>query len=214
MRPVSFRANDAMGNWITSTLESSGYLGVLLLTLLETLFPPIPSELIMPLAGYLVSQGRMNLAGVIAAGILGSVLGALLLYWFGHALGEERLKTFADAHGRWLTFSRSDIERASAWFDRRGGWAVLVCRMIPGLRSLISIPAGINAMPLPKFLAFTVIGTAAWTALLVYVGYLLGENFAQVGDYIDPLAKVVFAVIAVTYLWRVARHKGADRQRG
>lgn len=201
-----------MGEWITSTISDGGYWGVFLLMLLETVFPPIPSELIMPLAGYLVSQGEMTLVGATVAGTLGSVLGAVLLYWLGHSVGEERLKAFADRHGRWLTFSRHDVERASAWFDRRGGWAVLVCRMIPGLRSLISIPAGINAMSLPKFLAYTLVGTAAWTALLVGLGYVLGSNFEEVGTWIDPIAKVVFGIIAVVYLWRVVTHGNTERR--
>lgn len=201
-----------MGQWITNTIASMGYVGVFLLTLLETVFPPIPSELIMPLAGYLVSQGKMTLIGVIIAGTAGSVIGALLLYWVGRKVGEERVKTFVDKHGRWLTLSRRDIEQASAWFSRHGAWAVFACRLIPGLRSLISIPAGINRMSLPLFLAATTLGSALWTALLVYLGYLLGANFEQVGHYIGPVSKVVLAVIVVWYLWRVFTHKGAPRE--
>lgn len=198
-----------MDSWIASTLASMGYFGVALLTLVENLFPPIPSELILPLAGYLVAQGRMGLVGAVIAGTVGSVLGALVLYWIGRRVGEERLKAFADRHGRWLTFSRDDIDRASAWFSRHGGWAVFVCRLIPGLRSLISIPAGINGMGMGRFLLFTTIGTLLWTALLVYVGYVLGANFEQVGQYLDPVSKLVIAAIAAWYLWRVFRHKGA-----
>ena len=208
---VDFHRDVAVGDWITSTIISTGYLGVLLLTLLETVFWPLPSELILPLAGYLVSHGEMGMIGVIVAGTGGSVLGALLLYWVGKKLGEERLKTFADRHGRWLTFSRGDVDRASKWFDRHGGAAVLLCRMVPGLRALISIPAGINRMGLPKFLAYTTLGSAAWTTLLVYVGYTLGRNFEQVGQYIDPITKVVLAGVVLVYLWRVARHKGVHR---
>lgn len=199
-----------MGDWITSTIIAMGYLGVLLLTLLETVFWPLPSELILPLAGYLASHREMTLAGVIVAGTAGSVLGALLLYWIGRKLGEERLKTFADHHGRWLTFSRDDVDRASAWFDRHGAAAVLLCRMIPGIRALISIPAGIHRMALPRFIAYTTIGSAAWTTLLACVGYALGSNFEQVGAYIDPVTKAVFAAIVAAYLWRVARHKGVS----
>ena len=198
-----------MDSWIASTLASMGYVGVALLTLVENLFPPIPSELIIPLAGYLVARGEMGMVGVVVAGTLGSVLGALVLYWLGRKLGEERLKVFADRHGRWLTFSRADIDHASAWFSRHGGWAVFVCRLIPGLRSLISIPAGINGMGMGRFLLFTTIGTALWTGLLAYVGYALGSNFEQVGQYLDPGSKLVVAAIAALYLWRVLRHKGA-----
>lgn len=201
-----------MGQWITDTIASMGYAGVFFLTLLETVFPPIPSELIMPLAGYLVSQGRMTLAGAIVAGTTGSVAGALMLYWVGRRFGEERLKLFADRHGRWLTLSRDDIERASAWFSRHGGWAVFACRLVPGLRSLISIPAGINRMGLPLFIACTALGTLLWTALLVYLGYALGANFEQVGRYLGPVSKGLLVVIVLWYLWRVFTHKGAPRR--
>lgn len=200
-----------MGAWLTDTIHSMGYLGVVLLTFLENVFPPIPSELIMPLAGYLAAEGRMTVWGAVAAGTLGSLLGALLLYGIGDRIGEERLKHFADRHGRWLTFSRGDIDRASRWFERRGGWAVFVCRLIPGIRSLISIPAGIHHMPLAAFLAWSAVGTALWTGLLVGIGYALGSNFERVGDFIDPVTKVVLGVVVAWYLWRVVTHKGAPQ---
>ncbi len=200
-----------MGAWITGIIHGMGYVGVAWLAFVENVFPPIPSELIMPLAGYLASQGAMTLAGVVAAGTLGSVLGAMLLYGAGWWFGEERLKTFADRHGRWLTLSRRDVTRASAWFARHGTWAVFGCRLIPGMRSLISVPAGLQHMTLPKFLLATAAGSLLWTALLVYAGYALGENFEQVGHYVGPLSDVVIIGIAVVYAWRVIRHKGAGK---
>jgi membrane protein DedA with SNARE-associated domain len=156
----------------------------------------------------------MTLAGVIVAGTLGSTAGALLLYWAGAVLGEQRLKAFADDHGRWLTLSRADIDRAGDWFDRHGGWAVFLCRLVPGLRSLISIPAGIHRMPLPAFVLYTIAGSAAWTALLVYAGYALGRNFEQVGRYLEPVTLVVIGAMALWYAWRFARHKGAPSASG
>lgn len=200
-----------MGSWIADTLAAMGYLGVALLTFVENIFPPIPSELVLPLAGYLVSQGAMTLPGAIAAGTAGSVLGALLFYGAGRRLGEERLKVFLDRHGRWLTLSRKDIEHPSEWFRRRGKVTVLVCRMIPGLRSLISIPAGIHAMPLPSFLLFTTIGTVMWTVLLVWAGYVLGANFERVKEFVDPVTWLLLALAVALYLWRVVRHKGGSR---
>lgn len=197
-----------MGSWITSIIHGMSYTGVILLAFVENVFPPIPSELIMPLAGYLAAQGAMTLAGVIAAGTLGSVLGALLLYALAWWIGERRLKTFADRHGRWLTLTRQDVERASAWFARHGIWAVFACRMIPGLRSLISIPAGLQHMNLAGFVIATTAGSLVWTALLVYAGYALGANFGQVGSYIGPLSDIVIAGIVVVYLWRVFHGKG------
>ena len=196
-----------MGDWITDTITRMGELGVFLLTLLETVFPPIPSELVMPLAGYIASRGGMSLWGAVLAGTLGALLGALLLYWVGRKLGEERLMDFADRHGRWLTLSRHDIERASQWFAKHGGWAVFVCRLIPGLRSLISIPAGIHGMALLPFVAVTALGSLVWTAVLVYLGYVLGANFEQVGEWVDPVSKGVLLVIAIWYVWRVVTHK-------
>lgn len=201
-----------MGDWITNTIIAGGPAGVFLLMLLETVFPPIPSELVMPLTGYLASQGHMGLVAAIVAGTLGSTLGALLFYWLGLRLGEERLKAFADRHGRWLTVSRADLDRAGRWFDRHGGRAVLLGRLVPGVRSLISLPAGIHRMPMPRFVACTIAGSAAWTTLLVGLGYTLGRNFERVGDYVDPVGKLVLGIVLALYLWRVARGKGKPAQ--
>ena len=197
-----------MGDWITAMLGRTGVVGVFLLTLLETVFPPIPSEFIMPLAGYLASRGEMAVVGAVAAGTLGSTAGALALYAVGRKVGEERLKSFAERHGRWLTLSPREIDRASDWFSRHGAWAVFGCRLVPGLRSLISLPAGIKGMSLPVFVACTLLGSALWTALLVGVGYALGANFEQVGKFIDPVAQGTLAIIVAWYAWRVVRHRG------
>lgn len=136
----------------------------------------------------------------------GSVLGALPLYYLGHKLGERRLKDFADKHGRWLTLSREDIERSKRWFDRHGRTTVLFCRLIPGIRSLISIPAGLARMRLWPFLAYTAVGTGVWAALLAYLGYFLGSNFTEVGEYLDPASWFVFGALAIIYVYRVVRH--------
>jgi membrane protein DedA with SNARE-associated domain len=156
----------------------------------------------------MATQGRLALLGVIVAGTLGSVLGAVPLYYLGRKIGDERLKEFADQHGRWLTFSREDLDRAQQWFDRHGGMAVLFCRLVPGIRSLISIPAGIEGMPVVPFLLFTTIGAGLWTAILASAGYWLGANFRQVEGYLDPALYGVLAVIVVLYVWRVITHKG------
>jgi membrane protein DedA with SNARE-associated domain len=147
-----------MAKWVINTIQSTGYFGIVFLMFLENVFPPIPSEVIMPLAGFLVAEGKQNFAGVVIAGIVGSVLGALPLYYAGYLLGEERLKAFADKHGRWLTISRDDLERAKNWFDQHGKLAVLICRLVPGIRSLISIPAGIAKMNMAAFLFYTSVG--------------------------------------------------------
>jgi membrane protein DedA with SNARE-associated domain len=149
-----------MADWIMSVISSAGYAGIALLMCLENVFPPIPSELIMPLAGYMSAQDKLSFAGIVIAGMAGSVSGALPLYYLGSKLGEERVKAFADHYGRWLTVSRQDLDRAKRWFDRHGGAAVFLCRLVPGVRSLISIPAGITRMSLAVFLTYTAVGTA------------------------------------------------------
>jgi membrane protein DedA with SNARE-associated domain len=197
-----------MASWVMQVMYAAGYAGIVFLMVLENVFPPIPSEVIMPLAGYMSAQDRLSLFGVIVAGTVGSVLGALPLYYLGRKIGGDRLKEFADNHGRWLTLSREDLDKAEQWFARHGGLAVLFCRLVPGIRSLISIPAGIQGMSLPLFLIYTTIGAALWTALLTFAGYELGANFRQVETYLDPASYVILAAIVVFYIWRVMKHKG------
>ena len=190
-------------------VSSGGYFGIVVLMFIENVFPPVPSEIIMPLAGYMASDGKVSLFGVVLAGTVGSVLGALPLYYAGRRFGEDRLKDFADRRGRWLTLSRNDIEGAKRWFDRHGHVAVLWCRLVPGVRSLISIPAGIAGMNMFPFIAYTALGAAIWTSLLTYIGYFLANNFTKVGEYLDPISWVVFGAIAIIYCIRVIQHKGS-----
>ncbi len=184
-------------------IVSTGYFGIVFLMFVENVFPPIPSEFIMPLAGFMAAENKFNLIGVIVAGTFGSVLGALPLYYLGAKLGEARLKSVAERYGRWLTFAPEDVDRANEWFDRHGAKAVLFCRLVPGIRSFISIPAGINGMNLVSFLIYTSIGAAVWTSLLAYAGYVLGTNFRQIGEYLDTATYIVFGTIIALYLWRV-----------
>ena len=183
--------------WITRLVGAGGYAGVVFLMFLENVFPPIPSELVMPLAGFATARGELNFFGVIAAGTLGSVLGALPLYALGRRANEGRLVRWADAHGKWLGVRGDDIRKADAWFDRHGGWAVLLCRLVPGVRSLISIPAGMAQMPLVPFLLYTALGTAAWTAALAWAGRLLGDHYERVARYIGPASWVVVGALLV-----------------
>jgi membrane protein DedA with SNARE-associated domain len=198
-----------MANWVMSTMYSAGYAGLVFLMFLENVFPPIPSELIMPLAGFMATQDRLSIVGVIVAGTAGSVLGAVPLYYLGRRLGARRLQEFADRHGRWLTLSRGDLERARHWFERHGPSAVFFCRLVPGLRSLISLPAGIARMNVALFMLWTTLGALLWTALLAGLGWFLGHNFKEVERWLDPFSWVVLGTIAVMYVWRVARHKGS-----
>jgi membrane protein DedA with SNARE-associated domain len=192
-----------MADWVIRTIESTGYFGIVLLMFLENVFPPIPSELIMPLAGFMVAKEEKALSGVVLAGTIGSVLGALPFYYAGYFFGDERLNRLIDKYGRWLTVSRKDSERAKKWFAKHGRLAVVVCRLVPGIRSLISIPAGIARMPLVSFLLYTAIGAAFWTALLAYAGYVLAEKFQQVEKYLNPVSYIVLLALALIYVKRV-----------
>lgn len=195
-----------MSDWIIGLVRSGGYAGIVFLMTVENLFPPIPSELIMPLAGYLAASDALVLWGAIAAGTLGSVVGAVALYYAGRRLGSERLKRFADRHGCWLAVSRSDIERSEQWFERRGALAVLLCRLVPGIRSMISLPAGMARMNLGVFLLATTVGSAVWASVLACAGYWLGRNFATIEQWIGWLTMAVIAALSAWYLQRVWRN--------
>jgi membrane protein DedA with SNARE-associated domain len=164
---------------------------------LENVFPPIPSELIMPLAGFAAARGDLNMAGVIAAGTIGSILGALPWYYAGRWVGSERLKRLAARHGRWMTVSPADIGNAETWFNRHCGKAVLIGRLIPAIRTLISVPASIARMSLGRFLLFLAIGTVVWSGLLTTAGHALESQYTRIADYMDPISMIVIAVIVL-----------------
>lgn len=197
-----------MVEWITNTMSSLGYWGIGLLMFLENLFPPIPSELIMPLAGFTIAQGRMEFAPAIFAGVMGTVIGALPWYYAGKILGEQRLKSLADRYGKWLTISSKDITKATGWFDRHGNKAVFFCRLVPGVRTLISLPAGISNMPILPFLLYSTIGTTLWVGLLTYAGYALGNNYELVDKYLAPVSKIVLAILVAAFVvWIVKKRR-------
>ncbi|KZD12321.1 DedA family protein [Oceanibaculum pacificum] len=198
-----------MIDWISGIVADGGYLGIAFLMFVENIFPPIPSELIMPLAGFAAAKGELTMAGVIAAGGLGSVLGALPWYYAGHRWGLKRFKRLAKRHGKWLTMGPEDVDRATDWFDRHRGGAVLLGRLVPTVRTLISVPAGIARMPMALFLLFTTVGTLAWTGLLALAGYLLQGSYDKVSAVLDPLSILVVVGIVGTYVYRLARRKGA-----
>ncbi len=189
-----------MDAWLASTIpalmERMGYWGIALLMFLENLFPPIPSELIMPLAGFAVARGQLNLGLAIGAGVLGTLLGALPWYYLGASVGEARLRRWIHRYGRWLTLSEAEMTRANRWFRRHGGKTVLLCRLVPGVRTLISLPAGINRMAIAQFLTYSAVGTTLWVGLLTYLGYALGERYDQVNRYLGPAAQsVLFSLL-------------------
>ncbi len=197
-----------MIDWIQNLMDSLGYLGIVLLMILENVFPPIPSELILPSAGFAASRGDLSFLGVVLAGTLGSVIGTLPLYYIGRVFNEERLVAWADQHGKWLGLRGKDIRKADAWFDRHGPRAVLFGRMVPGVRSLLSLPAGMSGMSLPTFVFYSAIGSALWASLLTGAGYLLGDHYELVGEYLAPVSKVVLGLLLLAAaVWFAGRQR-------
>lgn len=196
-----------MFDWISGIIETGRYPGLLFLTFLENVFPPIPSELIMPFAGYNAKQGNMSFWLAVLVGTLGGTLGSLPLYYMGKTLGEKRLKTLADKYGAWLTLSGEDIANAKKWFDKHGGLAVFACRMVPGVRSLIAIPAGIAQMPMLPFLLLTFAGSFLWMLFLTTLGYFLGEGFKKVDTFLGPISYLIVGGIIAFSAFKVWKRK-------
>lgn len=186
---------DKISEWVLIIMEQFGLLGVTVMMFLENVFPPIPSELIMPAAGFAAAMGKMNLVLVIIAGTLGSVLGALPLYYLGTVFDEKRLFSLAKKYGKYVLVKPSDVTNAQDWFHKYGKTVIFFGRMIPAIRSLISIPAGMARMPMLPFLVLTAIGSAIWTTILAYAGYILGANYEQVEAFIEPISKIVVIVV-------------------
>ncbi len=201
-----------MQEWIISLMTSLGYLGICLLMFLENLFPPIPSELIMPLAGFNIAMGKMEFFPTIAAGIFGTVVGALPWYYLGQQLGEKRIKELANRYGKWLQISDRDIDKAKHWFDRYGERAVLIGRVVPGVRTLISLPAGMAAMPIFTFLIYTVIGTTIWVSFLTYGGYILGDRYTEIEHFLAPISKIILGlIVGIVIVWLLRKYLRSNR---
>lgn len=197
-------------DWAVSLMTELGAFGAGLAIALENLFPPLPSEIILPLAGFTASRGRFGLTEVLVWTTVGSVAGALVLYGLGAGLGRERLRRIVV---RIPLLRIADVDRAEAWFARHGDKAVLFGRMIPVFRSLISIPAGVERMPVLRFTALTTVGSAIWNTVFVVAGYQLGERWDEVEQYAGLLQKVVLVAVAVAVLWFLGRRM-SQRSRG
>ena len=187
--------------WVLDLMDRIGGPGIALGIFLENVFPPIPSEVILPLAGFTAAQGRYSLVEAVLWATFGSVAGALLLYGIGAALGLDRLKVIAH---RMPLVDVADIDKTDAWFSKHGPKAVFFGRFVPGIRSLISIPAGIDRMPVTKFLGYTTAGSLIWNTLFVWLGFQLGDRYHLVEQYMDPISKVVYVLIVLTALGVVA----------
>ncbi len=177
-----------------------GYVAIFAAMFLENLFPPIPSELIMPLGGFYVQQGQLQFLPVVLAGLLGTVIGALPWYGFGRLINEERLEVWLSRHGRWIGISPEELARSRRWFSRYGTALVFWGRLVPGIRTLISVPAGIELMPMLPFLIWTTAGSLIWTLLLTGAGLALGESYSKIEVWIDPVSKVVKVALVVAVL--------------
>ncbi len=192
-----------MATWIIETITQFGYVGIFLLMLAESIFPPIPSELIIPFAGFAAATGQLNIFGVLAASTLGAVVGMVPWYLAGRLFGLDRVRRLADRHGRWLTLNAAEIDSATHAFLRWGRWIVLFGRLIPLIRTLISVPAGLAKMPALLFFGASFIGALVWNCLLAGAGYLLAEHYDAVEVWLDPGTTIILGLMVALYLYRL-----------
>ena len=203
---------DRLAEWAARIIEALGYPGLTVLVALESIFPPIPSEVILPLAGFLTGQGRFSFLLVLLATTVGSLVGALVLFGVGAAVGRRRVQRLVERYGHWALLTSGDLSRAEEWFDRYGPIAVFTGRLVPVVRSLVSIPAGYSRMPLTQFILLTGFGSAFWNGALVALGWALGENWRLIERYVGWLQYLVIALVAfliVRFIWQRLRARGA-----
>ena len=203
-----------MSDWVIRLIEQSGYLGVGFLMFLETIFPPIPSEVIMPVAGVAAGQGKLSYALVVASGTSGAMLGNIVWYLAARALGIARLEPIVHRWGRWITITWPELLRAQKWFRKNGTAFVSLGRLLPTIRSLVSIPAGLLKMRFRTFFIASTIGTAVWTALLTGAGYKLGENYHDIDRIIGPASNAIIVLLVVLYIYRLWTHRRIDPASG
>ena len=196
-----------MTDWINSLMAQLGYIGIAVLMFLDNVFPPIPSEIIMPSAGFAASQGTFSLWGVICAGSIGSLLAAAVLYGVGYWAGQERILKFVGQYGRWLRIKPEDLEKNLNDFANKGHRIVFFGRMVPAVRSLISIPAGISGMPFYKFMLYSAGGTILWTSFLACVGFYLGENQHLMQSVMQYVGWIILSMVALYVAYRIVKSK-------
>jgi membrane protein DedA with SNARE-associated domain len=185
----------SLATWVQDVIEQLGYLGVALLVVLENVFPPIPSEIVLPFAGFVAQQGSDSVVLMILAATVGSVIGALIMYWIAAIIGDDRLHAFTRRFGKWIQIREADLTRAEEWFDRHAMSAVLVGRCVPLIRSVVSIPAGFRRMKLIPYIAYTFLGSLVWNIALVGAGAVLGENWERVEPVVAAFQWIVIVVI-------------------
>ncbi|EAD4273418.1 DedA family protein [Listeria monocytogenes] len=207
-----------METWITSIMADFGYIGIFVLIMVENMFPPIPSEIILTFGGFMTTVTSLNVVMVIIVATLGSVVGAILLYKVASYFGKERLTKIVLKYGRILRLKESDIERAESFFLKYGSWAVFLCRMIPLIRSLISIPAGMTKMKMSRFLILTTAGSLLWNTVLIGLGAVLGESWNEIVVFMDSFSTIIYSVIAILvvvglgYFFRARFKKTLDEE--
>ncbi|WP_102272650.1 DedA family protein [Cytobacillus massiliigabonensis] len=189
-----------MENWITDIMNEFGYMGILLLIALENVFPPIPSEVILTFGGFMTTNSDLTVLGVVAFSTIGSVAGAVILYGIGRLIDVDRMEKVIDKWGHILRLTKKDIQKADQWFDKYGVWTVFFCRLIPLIRSLISIPAGMSGMNFGVFLLFTTLGTLIWNVILVNVGAAVGDSWETIVEYMDIYSNLVYAFLALAVI--------------
>ena len=194
---------DTMFDWIVHIIESGGYGGIFFLMVLENIFPPIPSEVILPLAGFAAARGDLHIAVVALVATCGAVVGCLPWYLLGRWFSISRLKCLSARYGRLFTFSPDDLDTAQAWFLRHGQKTVLLGRLVPTIRTLISLPAGVTRMSLPAFLSYSFLGSAMWTSALVLLGYVLESQYDRVAGYVNFVADGIVLLLVAGYVYRV-----------
>lgn len=191
-----------MEDWVIRLIDGGGYAGVFLLGLAETLILPLPSELILPVAGMRAANGPLGLAGVIAASTAGSMTGNMIWYWLARAIGFDRFRLFVERHGRWVALDWHDVEKVRDHFDRHGGGIVCTGRLVPAIRTLVSVPAGLVAMPPARFLIWSTAGTLLFASVLAGLGYFAGSQIDRIEEIATPAATIVVGSILAWYVWR------------
>lgn len=197
--------------WIQSIMEQFGYIGVAFLIMIENLFPPIPSEVILTFGGFMTTNTNLSIIGMIIASTIGAVVGAAILYGVGTLLDVERLEKIVDKYGNILRITKDDIHKADSWFDRHGVWTVFFCRFVPLIRSLISLPAGMANMSFGLFMLFTTLGTVIWNTVLIYLGAAVGSQWETIVAYMDIYSNVAYVLLAIllvaAIVWYIRKRK-------
>ena len=207
-----------MEQFIINAMEQFGYIGVFLLIAIENIFPPIPSEVILVFGGFMTTYTSLSIPIMVLAATLGSLLGAIVLYYIGKIFNKERLKRIVNGKiGKVLRLKASDIEKADKWFDTKGNKTVFFCRFIPIVRSLISIPAGMSEMPMQKFLLYTITGSLIWNTVLIIVGSIVGDKWEIIVGYLDNFSNIILIILVIIfvvamYYWFVIRKKKQNKK--